>query len=962
VSVGCAGKKSMSDAELNISKAHSAPADAHGDDISEGGDPLRRDVRMLGFELGLALRRHGRPGLFDTVERIRQLAKAHRRGDAAAEPALRQLIAALDADTLREVIRALGVFFDLANLAEDRHRARVLRERERQLHPAPRPESIGAAVDALHRMGLSAGEWRDLLSRIDIELVFTAHPTEAKRRTVRNTLRRLRRDVIRLEQPDLLPRERARLLGQVRTTLDCLWETDPLRPTRPTVLEEVRRALFVLEPLWDVIPWLYRSLRVGLEQHFPDALALDDADRAGAAPENLPGAFLRFGSWIGGDRDGNPFVTTQVTRTTLATLRQAALSKHLDTCRRLSSILSISDRYHGISDELAGSLQRAAAAWPLVAERIAALNPHERYRHHLAVIEHRLQQTMDADPFAAHRPAAAYADAAALAADVRVMARSLGAHGHTELAAGEIQDWRDRIAVFGFHVARLDIREDSRRLHDVVAQLAAALGLADDYAGLDESAKLALLAQPLDAAAARARLDRAQLSEPARETFALFELLHAAAAAFGTDSLGVMIISMTHQPSDVLTVLWLCNLAAAVDEHGRPALALPIVPLFETIRDLEHADVTLEALLACQAYRAHLTRGGGRQMCMIGYSDSTKDGGYLAANHHLYAGQRRLVEAARKHGVPVSFFHGRGGALGRGGGPAARSILCLPPDSVGGKIRITEQGEVLAERYDDPEIAFRHLEQVSWATLLVTAAPPPEVPSVWEQVLEQAAAASYRAYRAFVDDPDFLAYFEQATPIDSIETLPIASRPSRRRGRRTLADLRAIPYTFAWTQSRHMLTAWYGLGSGLSAWTCAEPSHSDMLRQMYQGWPVFRAILDNAELALAKSDLAIARLYAARVDDGRGLKLWEKLRVEYEKSRTAVLSITGKADLLDTVPWLKRSIAVRNPYVDALNLIQLELMSRRRGVSDDDAAGRDALEELLRLSVQGIAAGLRTTG
>ena len=921
---------------------------------SSGDKPLRRDVRMLGMELGTVLRRYGDEGLFETIELIRRLAKARRAGDADADRRLHETIRSLSPRRLADVVRALSCFFDLSNLAEDRHRVRVLRHRERELHPAPQSNSIGAAVNALRERGLSADEVQALLDRTAIELVFTAHPTEAKRRTVRNALRRLRRDLIDLDRRDLVPRERRRLVRRIQTDLASLWETDPIRPRRPTVIEEVRRGRYVAEELWDVVPAIYRTFRLALQRAYP-------------GHDLRPGTFLRFGSWIGGDRDGNPYVTTDVTARTLAMFHEAAVEKHIGECRRLTTILSISDKRHRMSDALVDALADARRRWPEVEGRIEPISPHEVYRQWLRVIRFRLERT--------HRvtldgptPEAAYREPDELRRDIELIAESLRANDHHDLADGEVREWIDRVRVFGFHLAALDVREDSRRLHEAVAQLAQHMEIESDYERLDEAGRQALLSGSI-APDAAARLDDAQLSEEARETLGLFDLLHRAAKTYGRSALGMLVVSMTHRPSDVLPMLWLSRLAAVRTGggtgggsggggEGERAITLPIVPLFETIDDLDRAGDVLEELLDSEPYAEHLAASGGTQVCMIGYSDSTKDGGYLAANWRQYQGQRRLAETAERRGVDLMLFHGRGGSLGRGGGPAARSILSLPPATVRGRIRITEQGEVLAERYDDPAIAYRHLEQVTWATMLVSATEPQPADPAAQRLIEEAAQRSMRAYRALIEDPAFVEYFSEATPIDAIETLPIGSRPSRRGGQRSLGDLRAIPYTFAWTQNRHMITAFFGLGAGLGPAAEEDP---ELLRRMYADWPFFRGVIDNAELALAKCDIGIAREYAALMEDrGAADRIWSMIESEYQRARRVVLAITGRDELLAGTPWLKRSIEVRNPYVDPLNLIQMELMRRSRDVPEE--ADAEPLDELLRLTIQGIAAGMRTTG
>ncbi|MEM0915668.1 MAG: phosphoenolpyruvate carboxylase [Planctomycetota bacterium] len=927
-----------------------------------GSEALRRDVRMLGHELGTVLRELGRPGTFERVEDIRAVSRARRDGEPGAEERLRSILAGLSSEEAGDLIRALTCFFDLANLAEDRHRIRVLRDRERQRYPESRKESIGDALDRLKAAGLSGARARDLLNRIDIDLVFTAHPTEAKRRTVRATLRRLRDDLVGLENPDLLQRERDRLLHRIRTDLACLWETDSLRPTKPTVLDEVDRSLFVADALWRVAPDLTASARRALRRVFPD----EDPGQGSVQP------FLRFGSWIGGDRDGNPFVTADVTRQTLLRLRRAAIEHHLRDCAELLGTLTISNAYHAVSPELEQAIADARAAHPDLAEYLDTTHPAERYRHFLRVVRYRLRLTLEADPFA-ELPDGAYANGDALADDLRLIADSLRRNDHADLAGQTVQAWIDRAAVFGLHLAKLDIREDSSQLHDTIAQLFATLDPSVSYTTADETARQTLLTQPIDPVAARS-IDHSTLDERNRETLALFELIHRVASQGGVGSLGIFIVSMTHHPSDVLAVHFLARVAAArlADPQDAAALTrgswLPTAPLFETIDDLQRSVETLTALLDQPDYAAALRRHGNRQHVMVGYSDSTKDGGYLAANVELFDAQQRLAELTERRGVELVVFHGRGGSLGRGGGPAARGILSLPPDSVGGRIRITEQGEVLAERYDDPEIARRHLEQVSYATLRVSGEAAEPIPADWRVFVAAAAEASRRAYRRLITDPAFIAFFSQATPIDTIEDLPIGSRPARRRAaERQLSSLRAIPYTFAWTQNRSLITGFFGMGYGLvhaasnGKADAADACDWTICRRMYADWPFFRAMIDNAELALAKADLPITRRYAELTEDPSvGECVLRLLTEEHATARATVLAVTQRDELLADTPWLASSIQVRNRYVDPLNYLQAELMQRRRRSTDEDE--QHQIDHLMRMAVQGVAAGLRTTG
>ncbi len=905
--------------------------------------PLRRDVRMLGWELGRLLRRLSGERMYRLVERVRALAKRRRDGDDAADHELRSLIGGLELDDLAYVIRALAVYFDLSNLAEDRHRIRVLRERERQGRPERSRQSLRDAVGRLAET-LDGEQLRSLLDHLRIELVFTAHPTEAKRRTVRDTLRRLRNDLSELDREDLLRPERKDLIRRIRTDLACLWETDPVPPRRPTVLEEVGRGRYAAEGLWNVVPAIYRSLREAI----------------GRLPERTLTAqpFLRFGTWIGGDRDGNPLVTADVTRKTLELMRASAIGGHLRECERLSEVLSISERGHTASTEIRTGLADAEQRWSGVRSLLEPISSKEIYRRWLKVIEYRLRRTLDSPP---DRPPldAAYRSPQELNEDIRRMADSLRAEGYSGLVDVDLDAWMDRVHTFGFHMAGLDVRDNSARLHEGVDHIASAAGLCDNYADLSSEDRAAFLVRPVDPQDVES-LRPSDLPSPADDMLRLFDHLARVAVADGAQSLGALVVSMTHRPADVLAMLWCARLGAARIRRPEAADAMPVTPLFETIDDLARAGELFDHLLQLSAFRGHVHRSGGVALCMVGYSDSTKDGGYLSAHWYLHRAQQDLAAVARRHGVGLMLFHGRGGALGRGGGPAARGIRSLPPESVRGRIRMTEQGEVLAERYDDPAIATRHITQVTWATLLVSAEPPQPPDPAADELVARAAERAQAAYRRLVTDPAFVGYFRRATPIDTIETLQIGSRPSRRRGQQSLADMRAIPYTFAWTQNRHLITGFYGLGSGLEPELEADP---ERLRTLYQQWPFFQAMIDNAELALAKADPRIAGEYAALAPGGAKGRIATMIREEHKRTTRVVLGITGRNHLLEHVPWLRRSIDVRNPYVDPLNLIQVELMRRAAEVDPErDPERATRIDELLRLSIKGIASGMRNTG
>lgn len=905
---------------------------------------LRSEIDEIGRVFGDIVRQHAGEEVFLLVERVRALARRFCDGEAGAADEIDSLIRGLSADRLRLVTRSFGTFLELANLAEDRQRVRALRDRERDNHPKPRRESVFDAVHALKEEGFTPEQLAEVLERVDVELVFTAHPTEAKRKSIRAKLRELRRLLSDMDRAGLTPREAATLDRQIRREVTKLWQTDVIRPSRPTVLEEVQRGLSFKKVLWRTVPRVLGEVRDAVAEAYPEASI--DVPR-----------LLSFGSWMGGDRDGHPYVTPEITEQTLIWLREAAIKQHQQICERLIVSLSISVRQAPACSILFEPIATACAEEPELADRLESIPPLEAPRRWLRVIACRLAATLT-ETRTGKDAVGAYRNADALDADVRLLLDALQTSDAD--SGAEVQAWLDQIAAFGLHTARLDIRQHSEVYRGVMEELWRAIGMIKPDQELTEEDRQRLLLDTLPIAANIAPID---LSETAQRTLQLFRVLRRSARRFGGACLGSHVISMTRYPSDLLTVLWLWIWSERVDD-GQPEdaeLHLPVTPLFETIDDLKHAVGILGDAMAAKPYRDHVAACGDRQTVMIGYSDSTKDGGYLAAAWALQSVQIDLHELAAKEGVRLTFFHGRGGSLGRGGGPAARSILSLPAETFDGALRLTEQGEVLAERYDDQAIAHRHLEQVLWAALIAGTRPTPEPAKAWRDSMTDIAEKSLTAYRELVDHPDFTRFFRMATPISQIESLPIGSRPSKRKKGDRIEDLRAIPWVFSWTQSRCLLPAWYGLGAGLES-LVEDDAGLKTLRSMYTDWPFFRATIDNAAMALAKSNRPVFDRYAALAGDDPGfVEIAAKLDEEYERGRRAALAITGADELLDGTPWLKESIKVRNRYVDPLNLVQIETMRRIRELPEGSEPPEE-LKHLSQLSIKAVAAGMRTTG
>jgi phosphoenolpyruvate carboxylase len=889
-------------------------------------EQLRNEIRELGHMLGQTLQEHDGPERFALEEEVRALSKARRRGDPKAEAELIRLLGSIGYDECWSVARAFSIFFDLANLAEDRHRVRVLRERQQAC--SVRPESLGAAVEHLKDLGVEPEQVQELLMGLRLEPVFTAHPTEAKRRAIRSSLRRMRGILSKL---DRAPSGHQKTLKDgLHEELDVMWQTDLLRMRRPTVLEEVSRGLFFIGTLWRVIPALHKELRQALAHHYPGHQFV------------IP-PFVRFGSWMGGDRDGNPNVTANVTAETLRKLRRSALHRHLHQAQRTFHRLTQSEVRVAASPALKDRLQEACWQWPQMERLLQPIPSDEVHRRWLRQIRWRLKQSLrqldwgGAGEQGQSANPGAYFDHHGLLDDLALLQQSLGPKSHSS-----IDEWIVLTQTFGFFLTSLDVRQEAEVYQRVI----------DELLGSSSERTQQLIDSFEQGPPSK---ESAGLSAASAEALALFRLLGWTSRRYGTQGLGCHILSMTHSASDIVALLWL-------QKHFANGVEMPLVPLFETIGDLQRGPAILAELFGLPVYREYLARQNNEQVVMVGYSDSTKDGGYLAANWALYSSQMAMHEVADKAGVKLIYFHGRGGSLGRGGGPAARSILSLPPETVRSGMRLTEQGEVLSERYDDPHVAQRHLEQLTWAMFEVRgrqnkwARPPQE----WLDHLEQLAKAALGAYRELVEQPGFVTFFQQATPIEGIEQLQIGSRPSRRpTSEPTLKGLRAIPWVFSWTQNRLIIPAWYGLGAAVE-----QDAQPEKLRHYYQEWPFFRAIIDNAALALAKADLGIGRHYAQLVtSEELRERIWSRLESEHRRSEQAVLQTIGQTNLLQDVPWLQRSIAVRNPYVDPLNLIQLEVFRRlREAQAQDDQPQVHAYVTLLRMTIQGVAGGLRTTG
>jgi phosphoenolpyruvate carboxylase len=893
--------------------------------------PLRSDVRLLGRLLGDTLRRQEGQELFDRVERVRALAKRARTGGEESNDVFEALaaeLAAMPVDAALPIARAFAHFLNLANIAEQHHRVRRRRAYQRDPNAPPQPASIEEALPRLIAQGIAPDALHDAVCALRIELVVTAHPTEIMRRSLQHKYNRIADGLAELDRPDLTRLEREAAIESLRREITAAWETEEVRRERPSPLDEVRSALAVFEQtLWNALPQYARSLDRTLRLQTARGLPL----------EVVP---IRFGSWIGGDRDGNPNVTPEVTRRACLMSRWTALALYAREVEELRTELSMTDA----SPELR---ERAGGA-------------HEPYRavlrdvaHKLAATQHWVERQLGHDTASEPDPRdGLFRRVEELAEPLRLCYASLHATGCGIVADGRLADVLRRTSAFGLTLVRLDLRQEARRHTEAVDAIARHLGLGP-YAEWPEEQRAAMLLRLLEAGPLR--LDDGL--KPSEEVADVLDTLRVA-ASIERESLGAYVITMAGQPSDVLAVELLQRLAGITPP-------LRVVPLFETAHDLRAAGRVLDRLLSVPWYRNHVMRHSGRQEVMVGYSDSAKDIGRLAAAWELYKAQEAIVASCAAHDVPVTLFHGRGGSVGRGGGPTYIAIQSQPPGSVDGTLRVTEQGEMIQAKFGLPGVAQRTLEVYTTATLETWLTTPAPVANEWRASMDRLADAACGAFRRSVyDDPQFPAYFRTATPEAELDSLHIGSRPARRERKEGILSLRAIPWQFAWTQTRLLLASWLGAEEMQRDRTTAEAC-----RQMYGDWPFFRSTVGLLEMALAKADPRIAAHYDRHLVPPDLRPLGDSLRNRLQMTIDAVLQSTRHARLLEDNPVLRRSIDVRNPYVDPINLVQVELLRRLRAsqsASAGEAGGETeevaALRRALMVTINGIAAGMRNTG
>lgn len=915
---------------------------------------LRRDVRFLGNILGEVLVHQGGRELLEHVEKIREMSKALR---AEYLPELYEgfinTVKTLEPEIRHQVIRAFAIYFQLVNIAEQNHRIRRKRDYERSTGEAVQPGSIESVVQDLKEKKLSVDEVQDMLSDISLELVMTAHPTEATRRDVLDIHKRIADEVMELDNPSLTYREREKLREKLLNEVLTLWQTDELRDRKPTVLDEVRNGMYFFhETLFEVLPDVYEELERCLHKYYPEE------------KWHVP-TYLRFGSWIGGDRDGNPSVTAEITWKTLNMQRNLVIYKYENIIRALSRQLSFSTTIVDVTDELLASIQEDNANVELRTVE-AWTNDKEPYRVKLRYMLQKLQN-MREDEYKNTKQR--YHAVAELTADIELIDRSLRHHFADFVANMHLRKFIRQVELFGFHLAALDVRQHSKEHENAMTELLLKAGVSDNYAGLTEQEKIELLHGLLGNEQLLLN-DTIILSDSSKECLDVYHTIYKAQQEFGTGCITSYLISMTQGASDLLEVMVFAKEAGLYrrNEDGTITSTLQAAPLFETIDDLHEAPAIMETLFNLPVYRECLSAMGDLHEIMLGYSDSNKDGGMVTANWELRVALNDLTQTAKAHNVRLKFFHGRGGALGRGGMPLNRSILAQPPHTIGGGIKITEQGEVLSSRYSMKGIAYRSLEQATGA--LVTGAYLSRYPAQasstvtnWEDIMRGISVDAQTKYQDLIfRDPDFMTFFKESTPLPELGELNIGSRPSKRKGSDRFEDLRAIPWVFAWTQSRYLLPAWYAAGTAFESYVKGDAQRLETLRTMYREYSFFSTLVDNLQMALGKADLIIARQYAAMIeDDTIKERIFTQIEEEYAKTKEMILTITGQEDILDNVPVIQESIRLRNPYVDPLSYMQVQLLTELRSLRALNEDDTELLREVL-LTINGIAAGLRNTG
>ncbi|MEF8812214.1 MAG: phosphoenolpyruvate carboxylase [Halovenus sp.] len=890
---------------------------------------VEQDVRELSTLLGTVLADQSSPGALETVENVRTGAIEYRRNDTKSRSTLYEELNSLDPETREIVARAFATYFELTNLAEERERVRAIRDGSSEDALA---DSLAAVVERLVAKDADPDTVEQVLQDTLIQPTFTAHPTEARRKTVKAKLREVAGIIETLDERRLTVNERSRIERELEAEIMSLWQTPQIRDRRPEVTDEALNVQWYLENvLFDVVGTVYDELERSLADNYPEI--------------EVPKLF-EFRSWAGSDRDGNPYVTPEVTAETLERQRTVVLSKYREELGALSGVLSQDSRDFAVGDRFAEGLAADKNRLPGVASDVEAQYTNEPYRQKLTLMRERLARVGDVRQ-------GEYTDADELLGDIETIAASLRANGADAIAETRVDPLARQVDTFGFNLASLDLRDHQANHTETVATVFEREGV--DYEGMGETERVEVLTDAILQPGAVVDLSDVSAYEGTTErVLRRFDELATWQREYGVDAIDTYCISMTEEPSHVLEVLFLADQTGVVNLPEY--CGLDIVPLLETESALSGARRIMGTLFRNEAYSAALEARDNLQEIMLGYSDSNKENGFLAANWSLHRNQKRLAAITDDHGIELRLFHGRGGSISRGGGSMNEALLALPRETVTGQVKFTEQGEAIAEKYANPRIAQRNLEQMLNAQIraryrVLTEGTEENAPEAWHEPLEVAADAAREEYRDLLETDGFVSFFEQATPITVIEDLNLGSRPASRTGERTVEDLRAIPWVFSWTQARCILPGWYGLGTGLEAYL-DDGGDIGTLKQLYEAWPFFRTTLDNAALSLARTDLEIASEYTALAESHRDT-FFARITAEYSRAAELVREITGR-DRLPPRAWVAENLERRNPYVDPLNLLQVSLLDR------DELTETE--QRTLRLTVKGIAAGMKSTG
>ncbi len=930
--------------------------------VTPNDKALRSRVKLLGSLLGNVLNEQAGGHVYTTVESLRKgYISLRKKNSPGKQKQLAHLINQLDPDTLATVIRAFSIYFSLVNIAEEAYQHQ--QRRKAKIRRQPIEGSFEHTINSFTSEGVEAHELQELLNELTYTPVITAHPTESKRRSVMENLRKIFKSSEALDDPRLAKEERAELVQILQNQIQVLWKTDEMRSHKPKVEDEIRLGLhYARESLFKAVPQVYRDLEHALAKHFP-------TDDAGNPTVTVP-SYLRFGSWIGGDRDGNPFVKPSTTVNALLMQAKVILIEYLSRINRLEKELTHSTHFCQVSEEFETAMLQDAALQARVfgdkSERFIT----EPYRRRLQMIRFRLKKNLfHMKDIVADKDAAKHEDAYSneedLIHDLNVISRSLISHGDRACSDGLLKDLIRLVESFGFYLFKLDIRQESTHHSDAVNEILELAAAGTHYAKLDEAQRVHLLAELIETPPS---IDwkNVSLSANTQEIIDVFKVMYDMRETLSDKCFGAYVISMTHEASHVMEVMLLATLTGLAN-HKKQQCHISIAPLFETIEDLEKIQPVMSSLFENRIYRDLLIFSDNLQEIMLGYSDSCKDGGILASIWNLYEAQTSITELANQHSIQLRLFHGRGGTVGRGGGPTHESILSQPTGTVHGQIKFTEQGEVLSFKYSN--IVTAAYELTVGSTGLIKASrclidPPTDDRNDYLGIMDMLADTGEQCYRTLTEKtPGFLDYFYEATPVSEIGLMNIGSRPShRKKGDRSKSSVRAISWVFGWAQARHTLPAWFGIGTALEQWRNNDPTRLAKLQNMYINWPFFRSLISNTQMALFKAEMSIAKEYSSLCEDQKTAAIiYQIITQEHQRTVHQILNIINATELLEENPSLLLSLKRRNPYLDPLCHIQVRILRRYRSLTDESAEKQELLKPLLR-SINAIATGMRNTG